>query len=207
VNAYHTSIAQSHTKQWRNWQGVRERAAPTGKLNVKTGPPLAEIFIFIIILVFSWLLFFFSIFQGVFIFLTSLNIHDIWIHYFKKTIHYFQKNTISNKHYFKKTQKTKNNISKKLTSKKSLHVNPAPFHVNKGAVIFKSKHVGRHFGSGLQGDLEGSQRFFPDFMGFCPGFSPNQNFWWCDCTPASYTSACYCYAIKANSRKQRSHVS
>jgi len=38
--------------------GVRERAAPPGKLNVKTGPPLAEIFEFIIILIFSWLLLF-----------------------------------------------------------------------------------------------------------------------------------------------------
>jgi len=65
---------------------------------------------------------------------------------------------------------------KKLTSKKSLHVNPAPFHVNKGAVIFKSKHVGRHFVSDLQGVLEGSQRFFPDFMGFCPDFHQIKTF-------------------------------
>ena len=37
---------------------VRGRAAPPGKLNVKTGPPLAEILIFVILLVLSWLLFF-----------------------------------------------------------------------------------------------------------------------------------------------------
>ena len=37
------------------------------------------------------------------------------------------------------------------------------FHVNSGAIIFKSKHVGRHFRSDFQDVLEGSQRFCPDF--------------------------------------------
>jgi len=48
---------------------------PPGKLNVKTGPPLAEILIFIVLLFFSWLLFF--TFFGVFsLYLASLDIHD-----------------------------------------------------------------------------------------------------------------------------------
>jgi len=42
------------------------------------------------------------------------------------------------------------------------------FHVNSGAFIFKSKHVGRHFCSDFQGFLKGSERFCPDFRGFCP---------------------------------------
>jgi len=42
------------------------------------------------------------------------------------------------------------------------------FHVNLGAIIFKSKHVGRHFCSDFQGVLDGSQRYCPDFRGFCP---------------------------------------
>jgi len=44
------------------------------------------------------------------------------------------------------------------------------FHVNSGDIIFKSKHVGRHFCSDFQGVLEGSQRFCPDFMGICLDF-------------------------------------
>jgi len=39
-----------------------------------------------------------------------------------------------------------------------------------GAIIFKSKHFGRHFCSDFQGALEGSQRFCPDFRRFCPNF-------------------------------------
>jgi len=69
--------------------------------------------------------------------------------------------------------------------KKALHVNSGTkwspkknkkaFHVNSGAIFFKSKHVGRHFCSDFQGVSEGSQRFYPDFRGFCPdcmGFFP-----------------------------------
>jgi len=67
--------------------------------------------------------------------------------------------------------------------------------------FFKSKHAGRHFGSDLQGVLEGSQGFCPDFTGFCPDFHQIKTLG-CDCTPASCTSACYCYTLKANSRKK-----
>jgi len=35
--------------QWRNWQGARGRAAPPGKLKVKTGPPSVDILIFSIL--------------------------------------------------------------------------------------------------------------------------------------------------------------
>jgi len=38
--------------------------------------------------------------------------------------------------------------------------------------------------SDFQGFCDVFQIFCPDFH----GFSPNQNFWWCACTPASYTS-------------------
>jgi len=50
------------------------------------------------------------------------------------------------------------------------------FHVNSGAIIFKSKHVGRHFCSDFQGVLERSQRFCLDFMGFCPDFHQIKTF-------------------------------
>jgi len=36
---------------------------------------------------------------------------------------------------------------------------PCYLHVNSGAITFKSNHIGRHFCSDFQGDLEGSQRF------------------------------------------------
>jgi len=39
-------------------QGARERAAPLGKPNVKTGPPLADILVFSILLSFIRLFFF-----------------------------------------------------------------------------------------------------------------------------------------------------
>jgi len=65
------------------------------------------------------------------------------------------------------------------------------FHVNSGSMRSPKKcsscHFGRHFCSDFLGVLECSQRFSPDFM----GFSPNQNFWGCACTPSnpvSYTS-------------------
>jgi len=38
--------------------------------------------------------------------------------------------------------------------------------------------------SDFQVVCEGFQRFCPDFH----GFSTNQNFWWCACTPTSYIS-------------------
>jgi len=51
----------------------------------------------------------------------------------------------------------------------------------------------------FQGILRRFQRFsrifprfpqiFPRFWGILPGFSSNQNFWGCTCTPASYTTA------------------
>ena len=66
--------------RWRNWREAKGRSAPPGKLNVKTGSPLAEILMFIILLAFSWLLFF-CIFRDVFVFLASLDIHDIQLHY------------------------------------------------------------------------------------------------------------------------------
>jgi len=62
--------------QWHNLRGARGRAASPGILNVKPGPPLAEILISINLLFFSWLLF--SFLFGVFLFyLASLDIHDI----------------------------------------------------------------------------------------------------------------------------------
>jgi len=48
--------------------------------------------------------------------------------------------------------------------------------VNSGAIIFKSKHVGRHFCSDFQAVLEGAQRFCPYFMGFCPDFHQIKTF-------------------------------
>ena len=57
-------------------------------------------------------------------------------------------------------------------------------HVNSGAIIFKSKHVGCHFCSDIQGVLEGSQRFCNDFKGFYlflwdffPDFHQIKTFW------------------------------
>jgi len=78
LNCNKISYAKSQW-QWRNWRGARGRAAPPGKLNVKTGPPSADIWY----LVFFW----FSVrccflrFLGVFAFLASIDIHDIRIHY------------------------------------------------------------------------------------------------------------------------------
>jgi len=54
------------------------------------------------------------------------------------------------------------NLPKKYFKKSDVQKKTA-FHVNPGATIFKSKHVGRHFCSGFQEVLEGSQRFCPDF--------------------------------------------
>ena len=65
--------------QWRNWRRDREASRLPGKLNVKTGPPLADITIFSNILVFTGL--FFCVFRTVFVFLASVDIHDIQIHY------------------------------------------------------------------------------------------------------------------------------
>jgi len=95
-----------------------------------------------------------------------------------------------------------------MTSKKKLSVR-APcdlqkkaFHVNSDAIIFKSKHVGRHFCSDFHVVLEGSHRFYPgfrdicpDFMGFCPFFHQIKTFGGAvapPCTPSSYTSVCTC---------------
>jgi len=50
--------------------GARGRAAPPGKLNLKTGPPFADILIFIILVFFRWLLFFLR-FSGYFSFFTQ----------------------------------------------------------------------------------------------------------------------------------------
>jgi len=60
--------------------GVTNRGGepPPGKLNVKTGPPLADIVIFDILLFFSRL--FFCVFSGCFCFLAGIDIHDIRIH-------------------------------------------------------------------------------------------------------------------------------
>jgi len=58
---------------------VGGRAAPSGKLNVKTGPLLIDILIFRIILVFSRLLFF-AFFRMLLFLLASIDIHDIRIH-------------------------------------------------------------------------------------------------------------------------------
>ena len=56
------------------------RAATPGKLNVKTGPPLAEILVFSSLLVFNRL--FFCIFWGVFVFVAGIDTHNIQIHYY-----------------------------------------------------------------------------------------------------------------------------
>jgi len=50
--------------------------------------------------------------------------------------------------------------------------------------MFKSKHVGRHFFSDLQGVLPGSKRFCPDFMGFCPDFHQIKTFGGAVASPA-----------------------
>ena len=61
-------------------------------------------------------------------------------------------------------------------SKKALHV-------NSGAIIFKSKHVGAIFAYIFRGlwrfseIFPGFHRNWPGFYGILPGFSPNQNFW------------------------------
>jgi len=52
----------------------------------------------------------------------------------------------------------------------------ASFLVNSGAIIFKSKHIGRHFCSDFHLVLEGSQIFLPDFREFCPDFHQIKNF-------------------------------
>jgi len=58
-----------------------------------------------------------------------------------------------------------------VTSEKKLLMSiRAPFLVNSGAIIFKSKHVGHHIWSDFKGILEDSQIFCPDFTGFCPDF-------------------------------------
>jgi len=59
---------------------------------------------------------------------------------------------------------------------------------NSGAIFFKSEHVGRHFCSNFQGVCEGSQRFFSDFMGFCPDFHQIKTFGNAVAPPASYAS-------------------
>jgi len=60
--------------------GGRGASRPPGKVNVDTGPPLADILIYSILLVFSRLLFF--AFFGCFRFLASIGIHDVLIHYY-----------------------------------------------------------------------------------------------------------------------------
>jgi len=82
VRSCKLSLCQENnlSKQWRNW-GAEGRAAPPGKLNVKSGPPLPNILIFSNLLVFSRLLLFLR-FSGCFrCFLGSIEIHDIRIHY------------------------------------------------------------------------------------------------------------------------------
>ena len=68
-------------------------------------------------------------------------------------------------------------------AQKILDLQKNALHVNLGAIIFKSKHVGRHFCSDFWEVLEGSQRFCPDFrrifpvfMGFCPDFDQIKTF-------------------------------
>jgi len=62
-------------KQWLNCWG-QGRAASPGKLNVKTGPLLADISIFNILLLFSRL--FFTPF-GVLCFLASIDLHEVQV--------------------------------------------------------------------------------------------------------------------------------
>ena len=66
-------------RQWRNWRGGKGTSCPPGKLNVKTGPPIADTLMFIILLVFSRFLFSLR-FSGCFRFLASIDIHNIQIH-------------------------------------------------------------------------------------------------------------------------------
>jgi len=40
-------MVTTYCDQWRNWREAREQAAPLSKLNVKTGPLLADILVFI----------------------------------------------------------------------------------------------------------------------------------------------------------------
>jgi len=72
-------------------------------------------------------------------------------------------------------------LQNKCPPKKTLHV-------NLGAIIFKSEHVGRHFCSDFQDVLEGSQIFCPDFMGFFPNFHQVKTFGGA-VAPPNYTSA------------------
>jgi len=59
---------------------------------------------------------------------------------------------------------------KKVSIRTPCDLHEKAFHVNSGAIIFKSKHVGCHSCSDFQRVLEGSQRFCPDFRGFCLDF-------------------------------------
>jgi len=71
-------IGLQNTDPVHHWWAEGE--PPSSKLNTKTGPPLAHIHIFRILLVFCGLLFF-GVFQGVFVFLASIDIHNMRIHY------------------------------------------------------------------------------------------------------------------------------
>ena len=55
-------------------------------------------------------------------------------------------------------------------------------HVNSGAIVFKSKHIGRHFCPDFQGVLEDSQIFCSDLSGVCPVFTKSKLLG-CGCTP------------------------
>ena len=69
-------------------KGGKGASRPPGKLNAKTGPPLADILIFIVLLFFRWFLFF-CVFWDFFVFPASSDIRDIpgslsFLHFFSE---------------------------------------------------------------------------------------------------------------------------
>ena len=66
--------------QWRNWRGAGGRDAPC-KVNVKSGPPAADILVQYLVFFMFTIGCFFAIFELFFVFLASADIHDFRIHY------------------------------------------------------------------------------------------------------------------------------
>jgi len=67
-------------------------------------------------------------------------------------------------------------------ARKILDLQKKAVHVNSGAIVFKSKHIGRHFCPDFQGVLEDSQIFCSDLSGVCPVFTKSKLLG-CGCTP------------------------
>jgi len=92
------------------------------------------------------------------------------------------------------------NLPKKLqkmslpTQEKSLHVIWSPFFSNQSTMGAIFARIFREFAEIIRGFTKVFTYFaqistiLSVFWGILPGFSPNQNFWGCTCTPASYTT-------------------